>query len=270
MSIPTRSVRRPTAQRPARRHPLASGKWRPNHRFASSGGLKLTMRAEPHLTDPLRLRVPLRFQTPSIGDLARPEDFNHATYDTLAAGQRSRPMGDQLQQVSVQTMLLDPVAQNFSDRALVAWPFAPDPQAVLEELRCIAGMRRAWAPTPFRLVLENAAVWDRPIVNMTAWLTHIEPTQKGGEVGTEYLTATFLECIPDSVGRRQRRRRPRSHRLEGGDTLYGLATRYYHRPSFWTKIEKANGIRGVTPGSASELAAWAKKHHKSELAIPTA
>jgi hypothetical protein len=135
------------------------------------------------------------------------------------------------------------------------------------------GITQGSQPEIFRLVLAQPAVWgNTPIINMLATLTALQPLQKQDEVGTEYLSATFLEWGPDEEI--QRKQRPVSHgktkwKLKQGDTLYEIAKKsHWHRASAWRTVAKANGIKGVAPSSAAELAAWAKKHHKKELTIP--
>jgi hypothetical protein len=246
------------------------GTWRPDTPFTRHDGLKVTMRHSPGLTRRGVLAVPLRFQVPPIGDFQRPYQFNWSTYDTISAGQRSRPMGSQLLEVSFGTMLMDRLAAEASS-GVVVWSGAPDPQRMLDELRYIAGMhpQSRDRPSPFRLTVTQQAVWDAPVINMIATLTSVQPTQQAGDVATESLSLTFLE-YPESATAAQRRadKPERIHTLRAGDDLYELAKRYLHRASSWRLIAGANGIRGVSPGSASELAKWAAKHHKPTLVIP--
>jgi hypothetical protein len=59
----------------------------------------------------------------------------------------------------------------------------------------------------------------------------------------------------------------RRYTLRGGDTLYRIALRMYKRHGAWRQIADANGIRGVSPDDADELAAWAKRHDRTSLRI---
>jgi hypothetical protein len=239
-----------------------TGSWRPDTPFLTSDGLKVTMRRAAGLTPDDVLRVPLRFQVPPTGDLRRAFRFNWATYDTLAGGQRARPQGPEL--------LVDRLTADAST-GVVVWDGAPDPERLLEELRWIAGMDQTekQPPSPFRLVISQSAVWNDPVVNIVAALTAVEPTQRAGSLGTEYVSLTFKE-LPDQDddGQRSSAKPKRSHKLVEGDTLHKLAVGHFHQASRWRNIAEANGITGVRASSASDLAAWAKKHHKTTLVFP--
>jgi hypothetical protein len=248
------------------------GSWRPDKPFLTGDGLKVTMRRAAGLTPEDVLTVPLRFQVPPTGDLARAYHFSWGTWDTVSAGQQARPGGRQLLEVSIDTLLMDRLAADASS-GVVVWDGAADPQRMLEELRWIAGVDDAarGPAAAFRLVINQPAVWPKPIVNMVAVLTAVEPRQQAGSLATEYLSATFMQLPPEEVQRRQRTTsKPKvTHTLAGGDTLYALAVRYVHQASLWRNIAAANGITGVSPHSAADLAAWAKRHHKRKLVIPT-
>lgn len=257
---------------PRRRGRYRNGLWRPNHGFSSKHGVRIVMRREHGVTKGDVLRVPFRFQTPAMNDLDRQYEFNWATYDTIRLGQKSRPDGRQLVSLQVDTMFLDHHAAHASTGTVI-WKGRPEPQRLLDELRWIMGYTPGSQPEIFRLVLSQPAVWGpRPLVNMLAALTNVEPVQRQDEVGTEYLSATFLEYPEDESIRRKQR--PVSHgatkwKLKKGDTLYEIAKKsHFHRPSAWKTIAAANGIKGVSPSSADDLAAWAKKHHKTEISIP--
>lgn len=248
------------------------GSWRPDKPFLSGDGLKLTMRRAAGLTPEDVLRVPLRFQVPPTGDLSRSYHFNWSTWDTISAGQQARPGGRQLLELSIDTLLMDQITADASS-GLVVWDGAADPQRMLDELRWIAGLDDAsrGPAAPFRLVINQPAIWPDPIVNVVAVLTAVEPRQQAGSIATEYLSATFLQLPQQEIDRQQRSaaKPKRTHKLVDGDNLHGLATHFLHRASDWRVIATANGITGVSPGSAPELAAWAKRHHKTTLVIPT-
>lgn len=248
----------------------SDGSWRPDTPFASASGLKLTMRRAENLTPSGVLVSPLRFQVPLMNEFGRAHRFNWSTLDTLSAGQRSRPMGAQLLELSMETMLMDRLAAEATS-GLVVWGDAPSPQRVIDELRFIAGVdrdRRGKA-APFRLVVNQPAVWRNPLVDVVATLQAITVTQKPGHVGTEFIALSFLEYREGDTGRqRVHRKASRKHKLVTGDTLYKLARDLLHRASDWREIAKANGITGVSARDAGELAAWAKRHHKSTLTIP--
>jgi hypothetical protein len=258
------------AARAQRRH---DGTWRPDKPYENDNGLRITMRRAPGITDPDVLKVPMRFQAPIVGDLVRQFGFNWATYDTLRLGQRARPMGRQLLELPISTMLLDGHAQ-WASRGIVVWPHAPEPLKVIDELKYIAGMVPGSRATPFRLTITQPSVWGSDVVvNMLAVLTRVSATQKAGQVGTEYLDATFLESDEDETSRRRQPRddeKTRYHDFDPADSLslHGLARRYYHRPSAAKYVATANGIKGVSASSEAGLARWMTLHHRKRLRIP--
>lgn len=246
------------------------GSWRPDTPFSSNEGLRVTMRRAAGLTPKGVLHVPLRFQVPPLGDHRRPYRFQWATFDTVSHGQHSRPMGPQLLEIQIDTLLLDRLAAEASS-GVVVWDGAPDPQRVIRELRWIAGVddARKGPAAPFRLTISQPVVWPDPIVSILAVLTSVEPSLGPGAVGTEALSVAFLEYEELGAGRQRRAvREQRRHDLKASDDLYEISKRYLHTPSGWRKIAQANGIKGVSPGSEAELAAWAKRHHKDSLVIP--
>lgn len=256
----------------ARARRLHDGTWRPDRPFTHEDGLKITLRRAHGITDPGVLRVPLRLQAPVTGDFARDRGHPWSTYDTLRAGERSRPMGPKLLELPISSVLLDGPAQD-SSSGLVVWPYAPEPLKVIDELNYIAGMGSGPA-TPFRLTINQPAVWGNdPVINMLATLTRVQATQKAGEVGTEYLDLTFLQFSEDELARHRQARadeKTRYHDLRSGESLYDLARLYYHQPSAWRRIAEANGIKGVSASSDAELHKWAARHHKRRLRIPPA
>lgn len=239
------------------------GAWRPNLPFNGHDGLKITLRREPGLTPAGFLKVPFRFQAPPLDTFGRPWNFDWATSNTIAAGEQPREAGAQLDRISFQTLFLDEELQ------WLVWVGTLDVQRMLTELRGIL-----MEPAPFRLTIGQPALWGpRPLVNMTAAFTAITPEQRGGELGTEYASVEFIE-VPRQRLQRQARKRPsaadtpRRHTLRKGDTLYRIALKAYKRKSLWTKISKANGMKGVSPDDAGELAKWAKAHGRKTLKVP--
>ena len=230
------------------------------------------MRRAAGLTPRDVLRVPFRFQVPPTGDFQRSYRYTWSPFDTVSGGQGARRGGRQLLEVRFDTLFMDRLAAEASS-GVVVWDGAADPQRMIDELRWIAGMDDAGRgpAVPFRLVVNQPAIWPDPVVNMVAVLTAVEPRQQAGSLATEYVSLTFLEYPEQEAGRRQRQssKPKRTHTLRSGDTLHRIAIRYLDRASAWRNIAAANGIRGVAPGSASELAAWARKHHKRTLVIPT-
>lgn len=249
-----------------------NGLWRPDRGFTKKFGVRIVLRHEKGVTTGDVLRVPMRFQTPSLNQLRREYQFNWATYDTVRLGQKSRPDGRQLLTLDVDTLLMTRDTADAST-GVVVWGGRSDPQRMLDELRWIEGYTPGSQPQVFRMVLSQPEVWgSHAIVNMLAAITGITATQQQDEQGAEYVTISFEEFSANE--QLERKQRPVSHgqttwRLHKGDTLYEIAKKsHWHQPSAWKTIAKANGIKGVSPSSASDLAAWAKKHHKTTIAIP--
>lgn len=246
-----------------------NGSWRPDRPFRNQRGLQIVMRREPHLTAPHVLHVPMRFEVPVLDTFERPYQYSWTTYDTLSEGQKSTPYGKQLLALSINTMLLtEDAAWNADD--VVTWNGVHEPQRWLRELRQIMGFEKGTKAQVFRLIVQQHRVWGIRPLNTLAVLTEVDPKQEPGEQGTEYTTISFLEFEEGTTGQRrpQSSQKTRTVKLKATDTLYELAKRYYHQPSAWRVIANANGIKGVTPGSASELAAWAAKRHKTTIRIP--
>lgn len=242
----------------------ASGAWRPDVPFDGDDGLKVTLRREPGMTPAGLLSVPFRFQVGPLDSLSRPWTFDWQTAATVAAGEQAREGGPQLDRLSFQTMFLD------EDLRWMVWTGTLDAQRLLDELRELLE-----APAPFRLTIGQAALWGpKPLVNMIAVFTSITPEERGGEIGTEYTAVEFLEIKRQRLQQTSSRSRPsaaavpRRHTLAAGDTLYKIALKAYKRSSSWRPIAEANGITGVSPDDAGELAAWARRHGRTTLRIP--
>jgi hypothetical protein len=250
---------------------IRDGTWRPHHRFDRNQGLRMMLRRAHGITSNRVLKRPLRFQCAITGEFTRDRQHPWSTFDTVSDGQRSRPMGRQLLELPVSTLLLDPLAQHTTSHDVVTWPYKPDPQRTLAELYWIAGLRHGARATPVRLQIAQPAVWGHHfMVNMIATLERVSATQKDS-IGAEYVDLTFREYRPLHADRKRRPHRwekTRHHKLKDGDTLYELAKHYYHRASLWEALALRNGIKRVRPHSEHDLAHWAKHHHKKEIIIP--
>ena len=253
---------------------IENGSWRPDTPFVSDAGLQITMSKAVNLTPPGILDVPLRFQVPVTDDLTRPFRHNWATQDTLSAGQFSRKQGAQLLEIQINTILMDRLTAEGSS-GLVVWNGAHDPESMVEELRFISGTdrERRGPAAPFRLVIAQPQVWNKPSVDMVASLTTLDVTQRSQEIASEGLSMTFLEYA-EPEGQRARRggggvvsSGPGQNQPIKG-SLYTMATVHLGRGSRWREIAKANGIKNAAPNSAVWLASWAKANHKTQLWVP--
>jgi len=244
---------------------IRSGTYRPDRDFQGVDGIRVALHRVKGLTAANTLLVPFRFQVPILNNFEREDGFEHAKYRTLRLGERSRPDGTTLRTVPISTMFLDATEQakvNF-----VHWPFEPQPQKVLRELRSIQKKG-----TPFKLVIAQPVVWGGDaLVNMRVVMTTIRAVQNQGEPGVEYVDITFEEYLETAVERKGRGRDEDiagTHKIKAGESLYEIAKFVYRSPSLWRTIAKANGIKGVSPNSAPELAKRAKKHNRRVLKIP--
>lgn len=258
---------------------MRNGRWRPNKRFQRQTGLLVTLRRERGLTDPKRLLSPFRFPVPITNSFDMPYRHPWAQTDTISAGPQLRDQDSDLAEWTFTTLLLDPIALREADRRLSVHGYVPFPQLYLTELRSIAGELPGHRATPFRIVVSQPMMWDEPLVNSAAVLTGIVATVPPAEEGVIQLSLT-VQRLPDSEIQRRRQPRPDEQkrtydppapgrdRRDRVDELYEIAKKFYGEPSMWRRIAKANGIKGVAPGSAAQLARWMKQHHKKKLAIP--
>lgn len=264
--ILTDTILQAAATAPGSAAATASGSWRPDVPFDGADGLKITMRREPGVTPAGLLEVPFRFHTGPIDTFSRPESYDWTTEKTVGAGEEAREGGPTLRRLNFGVMFLD----LDEGHPWVVWRGSFDVQRLLDELRAILK-----APAPFRLTISQEALWGpRPLTNMLAVLTTLTPEQRGGDIGTEYTGVEFLEITRRKLDQQSSRARPaasdlpRRYTLRAGDTLHHVALVSYKKASAWPSIAAANGITGVRPDSAAELAAWAKRHNRSTLRIP--
>lgn len=256
--------------------PTAStaGGYRGSAGFTGADGARITLSAVKGLTPSKFLTTPFRFQCPPLNELERALVAPWPVFETLSAGERSRPQGAALEVWTIETLF------HWDYEPFMVWtgsdasgtPNATngvfEPQLFIAELKAIAH-----ANVIVRLVLEDPVVWGpKALINSLATLTGVAPKQKPGEVGSEYLTLTVQEFREITLEQQKRRRSQNDHerkvKPKKTDTLADLARHEMGRPSDWRLIAKANGIEGVDSGSASQLQTWLKKHHKTQLVIP--
>lgn len=235
-------------------------------------GIHITLRAEKGLTNPKFLVTPFRFQCPPLNQFDRPLSVPWPVFETLSADERSRPQGAALRQWTFDTLFV------WDHEPFVVWtgssakkPNAAngifEPQEFIAELDTIAEKN-----VIFRLAVSQPSVWGATaLVNSLAVITAVQPTQKAGEVGTEYLTITFQQFRDLTVGNRRRHSASKgahSYSVQQGDTLHEIARKQLGHPSEWRRIAAVNGITNVGANDAAALAAWLKAHHRTTLKIP--
>jgi hypothetical protein len=267
--------------------------------FPNGGGLRVSMSRIPGMTGPKLLRTPFLFQCPPSESFSRSFAFSHSDYDTLRAGQQSRPVGMQLRTITFDTLfldygapftLIDPLPRNYygnrsradgSDDGAFASD-APEPLHMTDELEAILE-----SGTPFYLHVGQRDLWQRMDVDaMPATLRTLSVEERAGEVDTRYVNVAFTEFRHPSLGPRKagggKGVKGKSDRLPtsvtvaqlpaGEDNLYALAKRYYGSQAKWRVIAKANGLAGggssssnVPPSYSLKSVYGVKSKHKIRI-----
>lgn len=225
------------------------------------------------------LEEPFYFQVPPLEELSRSAGFAHTDYDTISAGQFSRPGGRLLQTVELNTLAVDynppwATAHGGSSHTQ-GWggPLVRTPLECRDELIEIAE-----AGTPFRLLARNPVLWGEleNEIDMDVTLRNVTVTEKAGEVDARYFNLSFVEWRNAEVDRLGygRRKHPLParvvigkagpavevwaggtriadkkdrHRIGTADapaTLRKLAKHFYGNYN-WRPIAKANGLDNV-------------------------
>jgi hypothetical protein len=226
------------------------------------------------LTAPGLLKAPLYLQCPPLESFSTGYAFSHADYDTVRAGQHSRPAGKQLRTVQFQTLLVD-----FSPSWAVWLPSRagtpqPDPLTTRNAL-----VKLLESGSPFRFRAINPGYWGdgRADLEMMATLRTLSVEERAGEPDARYLDLAFTEYRVPELGRKAKgsarhagggraRDLPYKHPVKKGDTLLGLAKKHYGKQGRWRVIAQVNGIRNLS--QSGDLYAWARKHHRRYVTIP--
>lgn len=226
-------------------------------------GLKVRLARVDGLTEEDVLPYPFYFQVPPLEEFSIEGTAAWSDYDTLRLGQRSRPGGEQLRTVTFGSLFVD------WDAPWMVWHPGEggwDAGELTKELFDIMD-----ACTPFELFVHYVDLRDRPEFHHLASLRSVRSVERAGEPDAKYVDVQFVEYERMRLRRNSRDRTPekdRKHTLRSTDTLRGIALRYYGEGMAWRRIASANGIRGVSSESATELASWARKHSRKTLKIP--
>jgi hypothetical protein len=270
----------------------SDGSNRQNVGFDKDGGIRVTLRAEKGVTADGILKTPFRFQCPPLNEFTRPLLAPWNPFETLSAREQSRPQGASLRQWQFDTLFV------WDNEPFVVWKGTDqrpanakngffEPQAFIAELEAIAE-----ANGIFRLLADEPKIWSKPIVNSLATLTGVSPTQKAGEIGTEYVTVTFQQYRELTADGTRRARSgstpgagssggsggpspghgagvmPVAYRVLSTDSLYDVARKQMGSPSDWRNVAALNGITNVSASDAGQLQAWMQAHHKTTLLLP--
>lgn len=197
--------------------------------------------------------LPFTFQVPPLENFPINRSFPHTDYETIEAGQRSRPGAVQLQQITLRTFFTSDIPRF----ALLHGPdYKPDPMFMLEKLEFIGE-----AQTPIFLSARNTWMGSRFDYAGPVTLRSLNSEEVHGEPDTRYVTLEFSEWKPTSISVRRVGGPgsdwvPSSHprgssrtvsvltgRLDpSADTLHKLAQQFYGDPSEWRRIAQANGL----------------------------
>lgn len=229
-------------------------------------------------TKPGLLRLPYRFQVPPTDEFTRQLSYAHTDFDTVRAGQHSRPQSRQLQTVSFQTLVVD------WDATFAVWPKgrAVDRMSMVDRFELFNVLhltdvlvRVLQSGTPVRLRAGNTYLWDDYDVEGLYTLRNLTIAERGGEPDARYLDVELHEYRPLALNRRSygrggrerksRRERGYQDRLpttievfadgsardrgdddrkvsDGGLTIAQLSKRYYGAHGYGRYIIRANGV----------------------------
>jgi hypothetical protein len=241
------------------------GSYRPNRPFRGEG-MQVTLRRVKGQTRAGFLAHPFRFQTGPLDTLTREGERGWDTYTAIEDGEFPFSSGKKLRRPSF-TVLLHDLAADWQ-----VWNGSFDVQRMIRELE---GIKEN--DVRFRLTIGQPALWgSTPLSSMMAVLTNVRSEQRGGEVGSEYVTLEFMQWrtqtlqAPGGTSRARSSDDARQYTLQKGDTLLRIARRQYNGDAnAAAPIRKANSIpASVGSDDDDELAAWAKKHNRKAITLP--
>lgn len=195
------------------------------------------------LTEPLYLPC-------ILGDFDVEEEFDHADYDTVAAGEFSVPAAGpvtarRLRTTDLSTLTIDWHAYA---RFLVNPQLSPD--EARRQLYAIGRSR-----SPFELLVA-AQLGIQEELRMKATMRSLSRTAKPGEADTRYYSMAIKEWRDNSLRRRAagsgRSTLPTTAKLTNKTTLNSLARHFYPDSPLkdgWRAIARANGITNWGPST---------------------
>lgn len=196
-------------------------------------GLKIILRGVPNLTDPDVLDSPFFFQSPPIDNFTWTASHTHDDYDTINAGQFSRPSSRQLKSTSFSTLFIDWDAPWALTAAVL-------PIKVAHQLVAIQD-----TGTPFRLIVHQAELWGahHHELDTLATLRSISVEHRGGEPDTRYVSMDVTEFRdPSARSRGPGNRKPPMHKLPTSARLVPVyQSTAKHAPLIGVRVEIRNG-----------------------------
>jgi hypothetical protein len=220
---------------------------------------------------------PFTFQVSPTDTLPIPRSWPWQDYDTIGAGQRSRPGSRQLRTVAFDSLFIaDTPWWSFLTPDLVGGAPTPgvrgaetDAEFALrvrsEALNAKYGLGNRKVPDPLKMIAaleklgNNYQVFTLTIrqpnelagydVNMWATLRNFDTRKVAGEPFTRYFSITFVEYRPTKIEREQIGHPHLPLTVVAGklppgrDTLHELAKFYYGSPSQWRRIAAASHLK---------------------------
>jgi hypothetical protein len=224
------------------------------------------------------LRHKFFFQCSPLDTFSYTRAHSHTDYDTVGAGQRSRPAGRQLTQISFNTLFCD------FDAAWMAWHYGrrfglgpTSPHAWTQDL-----LELLDSGTPFKVAVgypRSSGHWD--ISGMPVTLRNLQVEERGGEPDTRYIDVQLVEYRGLALRRRSRGLPTVATMHQHGDritwdlgagqktmknpTLAKLAKHFYGSAGRWRAISKcARNKRLKSWGAHRDLQAFAAKHGRGK------
>lgn len=214
---------------------------------------------------------PFAFQCPPMNEFGESGAYNHADYETIAAGEHTTSLGRQLRTVSFETIFLD-----WEPEWSLVHTKVKDPdqtgrypaQAAIKDLCRIRDRGK-----PFHLMAHQSNWQAKFEVDYAATLRQVDWKVVAGETDSYYVTVSFKEFSTPNiqeflVGRNQHPRLPASLLVaklpKNRNTLAKLAKFYYGDPSRWKVIAAKNGLAKVPPNAVLTR----KLVHKTRITVP--
>lgn len=251
---------------------------------ARQDGLAVVLARIPGLTRKDVLKTKYTFTVPPLNSFSRTRSHSHQEYDTIGAGQFSRPGGKELVSIQFETMAIAYRPQ--WGLVPVDSDWAPNPRLLSWELEeiCDSG-------TPFIFTAFDPLYPAKNEFRMMATLRSVTVDMRAGEDDARYLDVAFREFRdPTIVERGRTKTKGHTHRLpttvvvqasgvayevtsagkRGATivtkpiTLAGLAKHFYGSSAQWRKIVAVNGHLRDWPQNGS-LAALGERRYKNRL-----
>lgn len=254
--------------------------------IAREDGLRIILERIPGLTKKGVLSTRYLFTVPPLNNFSRTRSHSHTEYETLSAGQFSRPGGRELMAIQFETMFVAYKPNWGLVDEDANWN--PNPRLLTWELEDIVD-----SGTPFVFTAYDPVFPQRNEFRMWATLRSIEVDMRAGEDDARYINVSFREFRdPTVIERGRKKAKGHTHRLpttvevhkDGSArelsskgkhgtlipgkpmTLALLAKHFYGETSQWRKIVAVNGHLKNWPQNTS-LGQLAVKRYRGKLPV---